>query len=195
MPDALDAALELFWQRGYEATSMADLRAATGLSSASLYAAFGSKQHLFAAVVEHYMKRFGSMREPVKNPGLSAREAIEQTLRASLRVQIDRSHPLGCLIVLGGMTAGTDNDEVRRLLAAQRATDRQDFQKRVQRAVDDGELSSNVDAARMATVFTTFLWGISVEARDETAAEDLEAAIDQLMSIWDASAGSVSAAD
>lgn len=56
MEAVLDAAMLLFWEQGYEATSLAQLRAATGLSSASLYGAFGSKEGLFKQVVEHVMK-------------------------------------------------------------------------------------------------------------------------------------------
>src|ERR1700724_41241 len=52
---ALDAAVDCFWQRGYEATSMRDLAASMGISAPSLYNAFGDKQTLFARALERYL--------------------------------------------------------------------------------------------------------------------------------------------
>ena len=54
---ALDAAIECFWRRGYEATSLRDLTAAMGLTAPSLYNAFGDKEELFALALERYLDR------------------------------------------------------------------------------------------------------------------------------------------
>ena len=73
---ALDKAVRLFWQRGYEATSMADLVAETGVAAASLYAAFDNKAGLFAAVIERYAATFSvHLYAPINDPALSTYEA------------------------------------------------------------------------------------------------------------------------
>ena len=83
---ALDKAVRLFWQRGYEATSMADLVAETGVAAASLYAAFDNKAGLFAAVIERYSATFSvHLYAPINDPALSTYEAVKGLLeRASV---------------------------------------------------------------------------------------------------------------
>ena len=71
--------MRVFWSRGYEGTSMADLTAATGLHSPSLYAAFGDKETLFREAVDHYRESFAV---DFAGDG-TAREAVESWLRAS----------------------------------------------------------------------------------------------------------------
>lgn len=118
---ALQVALRLFWQHGYEATSLAQLREAMGISSASFYAAFGSKEALFDEVVRAYMASYGRVTEAVADDELPPREAIERILRASARMQTEPEHPTGCLMVLAGAAGSADHEGVRALLAERRS--------------------------------------------------------------------------
>ncbi|WP_262705801.1 MULTISPECIES: TetR/AcrR family transcriptional regulator [Streptomyces] len=102
MEKALEAAMRLFWEQGYEATSMARLREATGLSSASLYSAFDSKQGLFERTVEHYVAGPGSVTDVIGDEALSPREAVARMLHGSIDMQTDAPHPRGCLVALSG---------------------------------------------------------------------------------------------
>lgn len=79
MEAALEAAMLLFWEQGYEATSLAQLRETTGLSSASLYGAFGSKEGLFEKAVEHCIAGPGSVTDVVADEAESPREAIARS--------------------------------------------------------------------------------------------------------------------
>lgn len=182
---ALDAALRLFWEHGYEATSIAALRAATGLSSASFYAAFSSKESLFDAVVRRYNSTFGQVTDVVADHDLPPRAAVEQMLRGSAAMQTDPDHPAGCLVVLAGINAAPGHDRVRALLADRRGTVRADLAACVARAVDAGELSPRTDTTALATALETFMWGLSTEARDRVPREYLDAAVDQVMTLWD----------
>lgn len=182
---ALDAAMRLFWQQGYEATSMARVREVTGLSSASLYAAFSSKEGLFNAVVRRYNTTFGTVTDVVADTGLPPRVAVERMLRGSAAMQTDPSHPAGCLVVLSAATAAPGHDQVRALLSARRTTIRLDLLACVRRAVASGELCEDTDATALATVVESFLWGLSTEARDGVTHETLDAAVDDLLSVWD----------
>ncbi len=120
-----EAAMLLFWENGYEATSLAQLRKCMSLSSASFYAAFGSKDGAFNAAVRRYMESYGRVTLPLADDDLEPREALEKTLRASVVMQTDSAHPLGCLIGLGGIIAGTDEKRRAALQDAENLRPRQ----------------------------------------------------------------------
>lgn len=183
---ALDAALTLFWTQGYEPTSLNQLKACMGnISPASFYAAFGSKKALFREVVQRYLETYGQVTAPLWDETLAPRDAIEQTLRRSARMQTTRSHPTGCLIVLGASNCSPENQSVQTLLADERARTRKGVKACVDRAVASGELSPSPATEPLPTLFTTFLHGMACEARDGDKAKKLEAAITTLMQIWD----------
>ncbi|RZD56305.1 TetR family transcriptional regulator [Streptomyces albidoflavus] len=183
---ALQTALRLFWEHGYEATSLAQLRTAMGISSASFYAAFGSKEALFEEVVQNYMTSFGRVTGAVQREDLEPRAAVEEILRASARMQTEAGHPTGCLMVLAGAVGSGDHEAVRALLADHRAAVRRDIATCVRRAIATGDLPPSTDAESMSSMFTGFLWGLSVESRDGTPLENMDTAITYLMQAWDA---------
>ncbi|MFK0294747.1 TetR/AcrR family transcriptional regulator [Streptomyces sp. NPDC090442] len=186
MEAVLDAAMLLFWEQGYEATSMSQLRAATELSSASLYAAFGSKEGLFQQVVEHYAKGPGSATDIVADETISPREAISGLLHGSTDMQADPSHPVGCLIALSGTMRAPGDDHVgmRAAVAARRQADRMRIQRCVERGVDAGELDADTDIDGMTSMIHGFLLGISTQLRDGVPATALHTAADILLSNW-----------
>ncbi|MFI7100091.1 TetR/AcrR family transcriptional regulator [Streptomyces sp. NPDC050161] len=182
---AVDAALALFWQYGYESTSLAQLREVMGISSASFYAAFSSKEQLFEAVVQRYLSTYGQVTAVAADEALAPREAVEQTLRRSVRMQTDPSHPSGCLVVLAESTCASENQRVRDLLADRRAWDRRNMTACVERAVTRGELPPGTDPKALAAVFHSFLLGLSTQARDGVPAADLDASVTHVMRVWD----------
>jgi TetR/AcrR family transcriptional repressor for divergent bdcA len=183
--NVLDKALPLFWEQGYESTTLAQLRGAMGLSSASFYAAFDSKESLFEAVVQRYADSFGRVTDTLADDSLDPRLALEMTLRDSVRMQTDASHPLGCLIMLACNACGPDGEGSRRLLSARRAHDRDNIARCVARAVEAGQLTSDTSVDAIATMFHSFLLGISTQARDGIPAAILDASVTEIMSIWD----------
>jgi len=183
--------MRLFWEHGYEATSLTQLRAAMGgISTASFYAAFGSKEALFREVLERYLAAYGQVTAPLKDSNVPPRLAIEQALRASARMQTDRNHPLGCLIVLSTITGSPENQHLQARLAAERQRNREGVQACITRAIAAGKLSDGIGIAALAAVFDTFLVGLSVQARDGVPLAVLEAGITDLMRVWDSLATS-----
>jgi len=183
---ALDTALILFWEQGYEPTSLNQLKAAMGnISPASFYAAFGSKEALFEEVVLRYQSSYGQVTASLKDETLPPREAIETALRLSARMQTDKTHPPGCLIILGASNCAPDNRHVDDVLAADRMRNRAGIETCIRRAVDAGELVSTTNIRGLANLFHTFLMGIAFEARDGADGDDLNEAVTSLMRIWD----------
>ena len=186
--EALEGALLLFWERGYEATSLADLKATMGdLSSASFYAAYGSKEALFGEVVERYLATHGRVLAPLWDDSLPPREAIERALRQSARMQTDPAHPTGCLVVLATMN-GPGASACDRL-AVERDRNRRAIVACVGRAIAAGDLARGTDPVALATFFDTFLLGLTIQARDGVPLPALDAAISAVMAVWDAATG------
>ena len=186
---ALDAAMHLFWAHGYEATSLSQLKAAMGgLSSASFYAAFKSKEALFREAVRRYLDTHGQVVASLYDPAVPPRDAVERALRGSARMQTDPSHPAGCLVVLSTLTSAPENSHLQALLAAERKANRAALAACVRRAVEQGDLPVQADDEAMATLLDGYLVGLSTQARDGVPVQQLEAAITQLMALWDAMA-------
>ncbi len=191
--EAVQQAMRLFWEQGYEATSLAQLKDAMGnLSSASFYAAFGSKEGLFREVLARYMDTHGRVTAPLLDLAIPPKEAVEQTLRASARMQTDQAHPLGCFVVLSTATCSPENRHLQALLAAERQRSRTGLRACVQRAMGAGELRADTDADALAAVFDTYLVGLSTQARDGVPVKALDAGISELMRVWDAAGSHVS---
>ncbi|MBT2246033.1 TetR/AcrR family transcriptional regulator [Sphingobium sp. BHU LFT2] len=187
---AIDTAMMLFWAQGYEPTSLAQLRESMGgLSSASFYAAFTSKEALFHEVVDRYIRSYGQVTASLKDDTLAPRDAIEMAMRKSAAMQTAQSHPPGCLIMLGASNCSPENRQVEALLALERERNRQGIERHVARAKANGDLPPSTDTVAMARMFSTFLSGMSFEARDGVPLLQIDAAITSLMSFWDEAAG------
>ena len=186
--DAVDQAMQLFWQHGYDSTSLSLLKAELGggISAPSFYAAFDSKEALFDECVQRYLATFAQVTECLWDETLPPRQAIETALRQSARMQCDDGHPKGCMVTLGVMSAPSpENAHVAQALTHSRARTRAGIVACVERGVSEGLLADDTNAAAMATVFDSFLQGISILARDNTPIENIDAAITQVMRTWD----------
>lgn len=186
---ALDRALSLFWEYGYEGTSLSDLLQTMGVSSASFYAAFGSKDHLFARVMDRYRSQYGTVLDPLSDPALSPRAALHTALRRSASMQSDAAHPRGCL---HAVSAGSQSLSAYELALGRRNTDRHRIAACVQAGIDAGELEPETDVDGLAALFHAVLLGISTLARDDVDGARLDAAVNHVMEAWDAAAVSIS---
>jgi AcrR family transcriptional regulator len=187
---AIEQAMHLFWEHGYESTSLSQLKAgiAGGISAPSFYAAFGSKEALFQEAVQRYLDTFAQVTECLWDIKLPPRKAIETALRRSAKMQCERTHPKGCMVALGVMSAPTaEGARITAKLTASRSRTRAGFIACVERGLANGELVDGTDARALAAVFDSFLVGISTLARDGVRHTVFEAAITQVMRLWDAS--------
>ena len=183
--EALKQALYLFWNYGYESTSLSQLKEKMGnISSPSFYAAFGSKENLFKEASQYYIDTYATVTEPLWDESLSTKEAIKKTLLQSLNMQYDKNHPLGCMVALNTVMATlAENQHVTEILKNSRFKTHQGFIASIQRGIDSGELKNVQDSAGLATIFDSFLIGISSLARDNVDKKDIEHGIDRLLLI------------
>src|SRR5213594_2023775 len=117
--EALDRALQVFWHKGYEGSSLTDLTQAMGINRPSLYAAFGDKEALFRKVLDRYADGPAAyVREALNAP--TARAVVERLLRGAADLQTNRRNPRGCLAVHGALACGDAAEPVRQELASYR---------------------------------------------------------------------------
>jgi AcrR family transcriptional regulator len=163
---ALAQAMTEFWLRGgYDNTSISQLTAAMGISSPSLYAAFGDKRGLFDEAVQRYASRPDSpVPQAINEP--TSREVFARMLSAAVDEYTDDSHPLGCLINADPQLADR-RDEGGRLIA-----------ERLSRAADCGDLADDVDPDDLAEFVVVLLNGLAARARDGVSRERLHAVAD-----------------
>jgi len=185
---ALDAAMHLFWEYGYEPTTLNLLKEAMGgISPTSFYAAFGSKEALFREAVERYRITHGSVTDILRDESLPPREVVETCLRRSIAMQTDVSHPIGCLVTQAATNCGPENQSAAAVLTAERRANFKAIIKQVERAIASGHMPSDTDVHAVATLFNTFMVGIATSARDGASREELEKAVGLAMASWNAS--------
>lgn len=182
---ALRRAMVVFWERGYEGTSISDLTAAMGINSPSLYAAFGCKEQLFREAVELYEATEGGapLRAMAEQP--TARASFEAMLRSNVETFADPTTPPGCMIVLAAAAGAVGNAEVRDFLADNRREVVSMLAARVERGVEEGDVPPGTDARALATFYATVLQGLSIQSRDGAPAAALHAVVDSSMAAWD----------
>jgi AcrR family transcriptional regulator len=163
--EALKKIQAAFWTRGYEGTSMADLVEATGLASARLYAAFGSKEAMFRAAIERYERLEGGFADRALAEESTSRRALERMLRDAVDVYTG-PEPRGCMVVSAATNCSTDNDAVRDWLERHRKQRTESIIARLRSAVAAGELPSGTDVRALGDAFAALLHGLSVQARD-----------------------------
>lgn len=186
---AVEQAMFLFWQQGYESTSLSQLKASLGggISAPSFYAAFGSKEALFREAAQCYLDTFARVTECLWDDSLAPRAAIELALRQSASMQSEPGHPSGCMVALGCMSAPTtEHAAVAAPLTQSRARTRAGFVRCVERGMASGDLPGDMDAVALASVFDSFLSGVAIQARDGVGYAVFDSAITQIMRVWDA---------
>ncbi len=184
---ALDAAMELFWRQGFETTSLDQLKAAMGaLSSASFYGAFGSKEALYREALARYLDTHGRVVAPLYDEALPPRDALEQALRTSARLQTDGALPTGCMVVLSAANGSPASAPLQALVAGERRRNREAINACVRRAVAAGELRAEAAAGGLATLVEALLVGMAVQARDGVPQAAIDAAVSSLLQLWDA---------
>ena len=164
--EALAKARDLFWSRGYEGVSMADLVEALGLASARIYAAFGSKEALFREAVALYDAGEGGFATRALAEEPTARAAIKRTLREAIETYTRRGRPTGCMVVSAATNCARANEGVREWLSEFRRRRTASLVARLEQAVAEGEFPAETNAQKLGEYFSTVLHGLSVQARD-----------------------------
>jgi AcrR family transcriptional regulator len=182
--EALEAAMVLFWRKGFEGTSMTDLCDAMSVRSPSLYAAFGSKEALYLEALQRYVETIGPPVWGGLGEGKTARAGVETLLlAASERLPKARGSPAGCMAALGAVC-----DEWPTGIAQAVRNIRIDMlgmlRSRLKAGVASGELASTTDIEALSRFYFGVYQGMSVQARDGARAAELRGLAAAAMVAW-----------
>ncbi|MGW1467991.1 TetR/AcrR family transcriptional regulator [Streptomyces sp. NPDC002308] len=182
---ALHTAMLLFWERGYETASTNELSAAMGINPPSLYAAFTNKEQLFREAIGLYERTEARSARNAMEAAPTAREAVAALLHRSVDQFTAEGKPRGCMIVQAATHCTDDHESVRDFALRCRARTKSVLKERLDAAVAAGELPAGADTDRTAAFYTTFLNGVSVQARDGAEGAQLHVLVDMAMATWD----------
>jgi AcrR family transcriptional regulator len=181
---ALGAAMEVFWKKGYEATSIHDLTDAMGINPPSLYAAFGDKEHLYLAAVERYQQWRREQVGRTLDEEPTARAAIERLLHEYVVELTKTCHPAGCM--LASASCASASADAQEALAERRSQARRRLKERIDRGVREGDVPKGTDTAELADFFTTVVTGVAMRAKDGASRRSLLASVEAAMRAWPA---------
>jgi AcrR family transcriptional regulator len=181
---ALDKAMHVFWEHGYEAASISDLTAAMGITPPSLYTAFGDKERLFLEAIERYGKGPGGFGQRALDEEPTARQAVQRLLDEAATELTQQCHPLGCVMVMAATNCSVAAEHVQTALAKRRALGVASMQARIQRGIDEGELPADTDAGALANFYATVYQGMSMQAKDGASRASLRRSVEMAMRSW-----------
>jgi AcrR family transcriptional regulator len=185
--EALHRALDVFWQRGYQGTSISTLTDAMGIGSPSLYAAFGSKADLFREATELYLSEDGAEPCRLLDAGETARSSVEAFLRANADLFTRDGGPSGCMLTRAVSTCPDDgDDEVRACLAESVGQRRREIEARLERGRAAGETLPCTEVRTLAEYVDTIVQGMAIRAIEGASRPSLHRTVDLAMLTWDA---------
>ncbi|TRW14947.1 TetR/AcrR family transcriptional regulator [Glacieibacterium frigidum] len=180
---ALAAALGVFWSKGYEGASMADLTAAMGITKPSLYAAFGNKEALFHKALDLYeAEKLDYTREALKQP--TARAVAEYFMRGAVDAQTSSSGPKGCMGVINSVACGSEAESIKADVIARRSSSQAALVERFERAKREGDLPDHVQVTDLTAYLFALLQGMAVQAGSGATRADLERVVDMSLMMW-----------
>lgn len=180
---ALEKALKVFWSRGYEGASMAELTEAMGINRPSIYAAFGNKEELFRKALGKYLSGpVAYVAEAMSEP--TARQVVEKFLTKSAEFLSDKNHPHGCMIVQGALTCGQGSEQIQHELIAYRHGHEEALRQRFELAQTQSDLPGEINPSELAKYIATIHQGMSVQATSGATREQLLAIVRQVLKTW-----------
>lgn len=179
---ALERAMRLFWEQGYEGTSMSALVAALGIASARIYAAFGSKEGLFREAVALYEKDEGGFADRALQVR-GVRDALKRMLDDAVTAYTQPGRPSGCLVVSAASSTSPDGADIQQWLCEHRRQRTASIIARLQQAKVCQELEDGANVQALGDFYATFLHGISIQARDGVPPDRLRQSVDIALSL------------
>lgn len=177
---ALDAALCVFWRKGYEGASYTDLTEAIGVERPALYAAFGNKEALFRRALERYYALYlGYFPEALRLP--TARQVVAHLLFSAIDLNTRFPTHSGCLVINGALAGSDEAAPVRQALLDTRALGEAQIRDRLEQAKAEGDLPETARPEALAAYVMAVLHGMAVLAKAGSPRETLMAVAEQAL--------------
>ena len=175
LDDATDKAIEVFWKKGFEATSMADLTKAMNINKGSLYNAFGSKKALFDRALARYDQVNRARRLAELRGWSDPYAAIVALFDGMIEAARDQPTSLGCFVINTAQDLPNQPPEVAEVVKSSLADIKEFFQDQIIKGQTDGQIASDADPAETAQGLLSLFIGMRVLSRGAGTIETLEA--------------------
>ncbi len=180
---ALAAALKVFWTRGYEGASMAELTEAMGITKPSLYACFGNKEALFCKALDLYERdKLAYVHTALE--ARTARGVAERLLHGALALLTGKDDPRGCMGVISAVACANFAESIRDEVMKRRVSSDQAIVARFRRAKADGDLPESVAPEALATYLLAVMQGMSVQASAGADRAQLDQLVQTTLGFW-----------
>jgi AcrR family transcriptional regulator len=181
--EALQAAMELFWRKGYEGTSLTDLTDGMGITRPSLYGTFGNKEELFRKALERYEQGYmGFFREAMKEP--TSRAVVEKMMNGYVEALTASCNPGGCFGINAAMACSDAATAIQKAVIEKRKFGEQTLAERMQQAKDEGDLPADCDPVDLARYIMTVSQGMAVQAVAGAGREPLMKVVEMTLRTW-----------
>ena len=179
---ALGAALRVFWTKGYEGASLTDLTEAMQITRPSLYAAFGNKEALFKQALDLYETEKLSY----VGAALAAETArgVASNLLYGAIDTVTGGDCRGCMGVIASVACQSVEESIRDDVTRRTESSRNALVARMQRALDEGDFATSVEAEAITRYLLAVMQGMSVQAGSGASREQLQQVADATMAIW-----------
>ena len=180
---ALEQAMYIFWEHGYEGASLASLTDAMGINKPSMYAAFGSKEDLFRKSVQKYLTGPASfVAESMQAP--TSKQIVMKLLTAAAEFLTSSEHPHGCMLMQGALNCGVGAEHIKHELIAQRHAYEAALENRFEQCRSAGDLPVNTDVVGLARYIATIHQGMSVQATSGATRQELLNIVGMVLNHW-----------
>jgi len=162
---ALETAMHVFWDRGYEGTSLQHLEKAMGLTRSSIYNAYGNKRQLFEKTIDLYQKNiYGGLLEEIEQAA-SIKEGLRNLLLAVIDLHFSKQTPEGCMIALSILEKTQHNKSTRKLLDQTIELVTKSIESHIKQAQKKGDINKDKDTQVIASIVVMAMAGIMVQAK------------------------------
>ncbi|WP_298771293.1 TetR/AcrR family transcriptional regulator [uncultured Shewanella sp.] len=173
LEQALEKALDVFWRKGYEGASLADLTQAMGINKPSLYSAFGNKEQLFLKAIDLYEQRPCGYFLPALEQKTAYDVALFMLKGAAMSLT-NTEHPQGCIIVQSALTCSESGASVKEALIQRRRENEEKLYQRFVRAHQEGDLTEDTNPCVLAKYLITVLQGMAIQVTNGATKEELD---------------------
>lgn len=182
---ALDKAMTLFWQHGYEATSLSDLVEATGAKAPTLYAEFTNKEGLFRAVLDRYIARFAAKHEAqLFCEEKSVEAALEDYFTAVATCFTSKDTPAGCFMINTSATLAAASRDIAHTVKSRHAMQEQTLTQFLRQRQERGEIPVHCNVQYLAEYLSCILQGMSISAREGASFDKLQQITHTTLRLW-----------
>jgi len=172
---AIEAAMLVFWEKGYEGASLRDLTEAMGIDRKSMYLVLGDKEALFRKGLDRYSTtRLAFVQEAFEKPTL--REFVDNLLNTSILFWVDKSHPGTCMTVQN-LAVSAEAEPIRQAMSDWRKWRMKTFRDRIERARREGDLPKGLKPEAFVRYLSVIMAGLAVQASSGATLSELRQTI------------------